>query len=570
VVGGNAPLYQWGNFSEANPCDETAWLGASPTTTESSGSSWTGALPSLGAAASAPPLQVQGGQCVAGASSSLRSARRAPPGEAPGTLVAEGLSLTALNGLAVVLWFQYACVLTEGNITGLGAYGACGPMPVDSSKVSAWPSLTLSWTPDSQYERGTAFRVSLAPAAGGALAFKEDVFSNLTITVAWSNCKATASVSSAFLLVANQFDHSMLAVLLGAHGGLSLFLNNQFLVLQTNRAPACYAGTVFFNKPSTGRLVVARTQGAWTSGGAAFVGDLYGFDDLQVLQGSVAPGQLVSAFDSVYAALLPPPPPAGRKLPGVVSCTISGLGLPAHRYAGVAKGFTMPGLLLDTGSSAQSWDAQRMESAVPASPADTNATGTLTFSFSPPAAQEPAATEDVTAALRAGLPAPAPDISAEEWAALTAGYTVRLLYTCATSAPCAPALQWMGLSVSVVGGSSLRVQNSYTGPGSSFRGPGTPQMPTLPWVSGQYTTFVFSTTGTTVYAGPYLWVSLPAVQVMLPSWVLVNGQPVFEYQGKGWSSNQLALPADSALLDMQVYDQAFSGQQVISAAAGLC
>ena len=107
----------------------------------------------------------------------------------------------------------------------------------------------------------------------------------VTVTATWAGCVASANFpSTAFALLTQSYDHSMLAVTFGEYGGVGVAINNDFLTLATNGHASCYQGYPFFTGTQQGTLILNKTNAAFVvqPGITTLYADYFGFDDLQV------------------------------------------------------------------------------------------------------------------------------------------------------------------------------------------------------------------------------------------------------------------------------------------------
>jgi hypothetical protein len=366
--------------------------------------------------------------------------------------------------------------------------------------------------------------VNISAGAPPALPYYGTALGNVVVSASWGGCEAVAEVQAFHLLTA-RYDHSMLALAVGQAGGLAISLNGLLLTLNTNQHASCYAGYPFF-RPAQGTLALLKQPAVWLTPGGDYYADFFGFDNLQVA-GALAPADALALFRGAYPGP-PPPPGASTEVYSYLAndalvFTACGAAPPAHWYGAYALSFSeVPGALADL---AGDWLAQRVDA--PDAGGDSGANGTLVIAL-PPGADN-------------------------ETAAVASGCTARLLLSPdALGAPIE--ISWLGLSFAMSSGGAAVMANSYAGSQGSAKGAGTLTQPYSPFSEGLYTTLVWGPEGSAIYVGPYLWASFPAV-------VWVPGQ------GLGTAACSVAL-GSNLLFDLQVYDYAFTGAQVVAAAQG--
>lgn len=236
---------------------------------------------------------------------------------------------------------------------------------------------------------------------------------------------------------------------------------------------------------------------------------------------------------SYYGFAVSPPPPAGATALAADAYSACGAQL-AHRYGySAASTQALPGMVADLVGG---WNAARVDASTALTPGASALTGTLMVN----------------------VPANASDgqggVTPQNDLASASGLTVRMLFDSPVGGVL-PNFEWQGLGVFNASGGATTVTNTYAGTASSFTGPGTVTHPAVPYINGLYTTFSMSSAGTTVYVGPYVWASFPAVY-------FVSGQ------GAMTAANRLTL-WNANLYDFQVYNAALSAAQVIGLSEGV-
>jgi hypothetical protein len=234
---------------------------------------------------------------------------------------------------------------------------------------------------------------------------------------------------------------------------------------------------------------------------------------------------------SFYSYAVSPPPPAGATAlaaDAYGACTAQ----LAHRYGyAAASTQSLPGMVADL---AGTWNAVRVDAAFALLPGAGALTGTLVVNVPMNATDGVSPVNDLLSA---------------------SGLTVRMLFD-SPGGGVLPNFEWQGLGVFNTSSGATTLTNTYAGTSSSFTGPGTVTHPTLPYINGLYTTFSMSGAGTTVYVGPYVWASFPALYFAPGS------------QGSMSAANRIIM-YNANLYDFQVYNTALSAAQVIGLSEGV-
>jgi hypothetical protein len=235
-------------------------------------------------------------------------------------------------------------------------------------------------------------------------------------------------------------------------------------------------------------------------------------------------------FNQEYPTTVSPPPPVAATALAADAYSACAAQL-AHRYGySTASTTALSGMVADL---AGAWNAVRVDAGNALLPGASGLTGTLVVNV--PVGQD-------------GL-TPVNDLGA------ASGLTVRMLFD-SPAGGVLPNFEWQGLGVFNTSSGATTVTNTYAGSASTFTGPGTVTHPAVPYINGLYTTFSMSTAGTTVYVGPYVWASFPAVFFAAGS------------QGAMSAANRVTL-YNANLYDFQVYNSALSAAQVIGLSEGV-
>ena len=284
---GLTPYLHYGNFYAGNPCNSTNSSVVANVSLANGVTSMQLVELSPGAGAGYP-MNASGSRCDT-FTTALRSWGNTPAAASPDVMTAGPLPLNALSGLTFVLWFQFTCVQLGVNAQGYSPYQTCaatGTSTVGTVLAQA-PSLTLGWAPAATAAKSSAFSLTMTASNASAIAlpFYGTTLGAVAVTATWAGCVASANFpSTAFALLTQSYDHSMLAVTFGEYGGVGVAINNDFLTLATNGHASCYQGYPFFTGTQQGTLILNKTNAAFVvqPGITTLYADYFGFDDLQV------------------------------------------------------------------------------------------------------------------------------------------------------------------------------------------------------------------------------------------------------------------------------------------------